>query len=103
MGRWSRVGGPVVGVMAVAALVLALCGPPAVAAPKAPPSDPRGWVFDKARFEPVDAGTPLTVGSRDYRGAIEVTGTGGGVSTINDVSVEDYVRGIAEVSPSWPA
>jgi hypothetical protein len=103
MRRCDRVGGPVVGGMAVAALMLALCGPSAAAAPKPPPSQARGWVVDKARFEPVDAGTPLTaVGHGDYRGVIEVTASGGGVSTINDVGVEEYVRGIAEVSPSWP-
>ena len=87
---------------------LGLTAEPAIAAPPpkkpapAPPLDP-AWFADRPRFEPLDS-TPLTVnGLGDYRGAIEVTGTGGGVSTINDVSVEDYVRGIAEVSPSWPA
>src|SRR5436853_694298 len=104
MGRSDRVGGPVVGSMAVAALALVVAAPGAGAVGKAPTSPgSSGWVVDKARFEPVDAGTPLTVDDKNYRGAIEVTGTGGGVSTINDVSLDDYVRGIAEVPSSWPA
>jgi peptidoglycan hydrolase-like amidase len=90
--------------MAVAALALALAVPAPSRATAAPlSSGSAGWVVDKARFEPVDPATPLTVGNSDYRGAIEVTGTGGGVSTINDVPLDDYVRGIAEVPPTWPA
>ena len=96
-------GGPVVGSMAVAALTLVLGASSVGAAPSAPASSSTGWVVDKVRFEPVDPATPLTLGNNEYRGAIEVTGTGGGVSTINDVDLDDYVRGIAEVPPSWPA
>jgi SpoIID/LytB domain protein len=104
MGRSDRVGGPVVGSMAVVALALVVAVPGAGVAAKAPTSaGSSGWVVDKARFEPIDAATPLTVGNNNYRGAIEVTGTGGGVSTINDVALDDYVRGIAEVPSSWPA
>ncbi|MBV8296198.1 MAG: SpoIID/LytB domain-containing protein [Acidimicrobiia bacterium] len=104
MGRSDRVGGPVVGSMAVAALMLVVAAPGAGAAPTASPGPGAGgWVVNKVRFEPVDGATPLTVGADDYRGAIEVTGTAGGVSTINDVALDDYVRGIAEVPPSWPA
>ena len=95
-------GGPVVGSMAVAALTLVLGASSVGAAPSAPASSSTGWVVDKVRFEPVDPATPLTLGNNEYRGAIEVTGTGGGVSTINDVDLDDYVRGIAEVPPSWP-
>src|SRR3954453_11226451 len=101
MGRSYRVGGPVVGSMAVAALALVAAVPAPGGVATAAGSS--GWVVDKARFEPIDAAAPLTVGEKNYRGAIEVTGTGGGVSTINDVSLDDYVRGIAEVPSSWPA
>ncbi|MBV8162208.1 MAG: SpoIID/LytB domain-containing protein [Acidimicrobiia bacterium] len=103
MGRSDRVGGPVVGSMAVAALVLLVGAPGAGAASTAPTTSSTGWVVSKVRFEPVDPAMPLTVGSNDYRGAIEVTGTAGGVSTIDDVGFDDYLRGIAEVPPSWPA
>src|SRR5207249_2007513 len=41
-------------------------------------------------------------GLGDYHGAIEVGPGGGGVAVVNDVALEDYVRGIAEVPASWP-
>jgi len=67
--------------------------------------DPPGWVVDRVRFEPTDpGGGPLTaqdVGA--YRGAIEVGPSGGGLAVINDVGLQDYVKGIAEVPSSWPA
>jgi len=96
------VGGPVVGSMAVAALALALAVPAAAAAPGATSGGSSGWVVDKVRFEPIDPATPLTVDGGDYRGAMIVTGTAGGVSTINEVGLEDYVQGIGEVPPTWP-
>jgi hypothetical protein len=47
---------------------------------------------------------PLTAqGQGDYRGAIEVRSAGGGLATINEVGLEDYVRGIAEMPPTWPS
>src|SRR5947209_281294 len=106
MGRSDRVGGPVVGSMAVAALALLVAAPMAGAVPNTSSSSAggsSGWVVDKVRFEPLDPVTPLTVDGKDYRGAMEVTGTAGGVSTINEVGLDDYVRGIAEVPPNWPA
>ncbi len=67
--------------------------------------DQAGWVVDRVRFEPVEPGAgPLTVeGVGAYRGAIEVVPSGGGVAVINDVGLQDYVKGIAEVPSSWPA
>ncbi len=64
-----------------------------------------GWVVDRVRFEPVDpGGGVLTVeGMGPYRGAIEVVPADGGLAVINDVGIEDYVKGIAEVPASWPA
>src|SRR5437764_14238732 len=104
MGRSDRVGGPVVGSMAVAALTLVLGASSAGAAPSASASaGAGGWVVDKVRFEPVDPATPVTFGNNAYRGAVEVSGTAGGVSTIDGGGLDDYVRGIAEVPPSWPA
>jgi len=66
--------------------------------------DPPGWVVDRVRFEPTDpGGGPLTVQDGGaYRGAIEVVPSSGGLAVINDVAVEDYVKGIAEVPSSWP-
>ncbi|MBV9042751.1 MAG: SpoIID/LytB domain-containing protein [Acidimicrobiia bacterium] len=109
MARSGRVGGPVIGSMAVAALALVVAAPTpgAAATGKASSNETSssgsgGWVVDKARFEPIDPGTPLTYGNNQYRGAMEVTGAGGGVSTINELALDDYVGGIAEVPSSWP-
>jgi peptidoglycan hydrolase-like amidase len=77
---------------------------PTKAAKAAPTSPaPHGWVVDGVRFEPVDPVMPLTAqGKGDYRGALDVRSSGGGLATINEVGLEDYVRGIAEVPPNWP-
>jgi SpoIID/LytB domain protein len=42
--------------------------------------------------------------NREYRGRIEALNAAGGFRLINDVDVEDYLRGMGEVrNPSWPA
>lgn len=42
--------------------------------------------------------------SRQYRGTIEAIAGGGKFRLVNDVNVEDYLRGMGEVrNPSWPA
>ncbi len=57
------------------------------------------------RFEPLAAGEGgLTVaGTGTFRGAIEVRRNGRGLAVVNHLSLEEYVRGIDEVPPSWPA
>ncbi len=63
-----------------------------------------GWAAGSVRFEPVDPAGGLTVsGSGSYRGVIEVRRNGGGLAVRNDLALEEYVRGIDEVPPSWPA
>jgi hypothetical protein len=53
---------------------------------------------------PLERGGGLTVaGTGSYRVAIEVRPNGRGVAVVNDVGLEEYVRGIDEVPPSWPA
>jgi len=66
--------------------------------------DPPGWVVDRVRFEPAEPGAgPLSVeGLGAYRGAIEVAPASGGLAVINDVGLQDYVKGVAEVPGSWP-
>src|SRR5687768_16598263 len=82
--------------LGVAALVLGLAPAPGVGAP-----EPAGWVTDRVRFEPVAA--PLTVaGSGDYRGVIELRGAGRAVAVINEVGLDDYVKGVSEVPVRWP-
>lgn len=57
------------------------------------------------RFEPLAAGPGgLTVGGTgSFRGAIEVRRNGRALAVVNHVGLEEYVRGIDEVPPSWPA
>ncbi|HEX2850514.1 MAG TPA: SpoIID/LytB domain-containing protein, partial [Acidimicrobiales bacterium] len=78
---------------------------PAGARPRpATPPPPPGWDATRVRFEPLD-GTPVPLtlaGHGPYRGVIEVTRNGGSVAAIDDLPLEDYVRGIAEVPTNWP-
>ncbi|HWG74277.1 MAG TPA: SpoIID/LytB domain-containing protein [Acidimicrobiales bacterium] len=73
-----------------------------------PAPGPGGWVVDRVSFEPLTSGGqrsgPLAVAALgQYRGAINVNPTPGGLAVVNDVNIEDYVRGISEVPPSWPS
>ncbi len=55
--------------------------------------------------EPAGVSGEILVGGRSYRGTMEVTKDSGGTLTvINDVPLEDYVMGVlaGEVSPQWP-
>lgn len=96
-----------------ALIVLAAVGP-AVVAPHAAsgaaagadagPVPEASFVVAKARFEPLDGARPVGVdGLGDYAGSIEVVPDGGSVAVLDDVSVEDYVAGIAEMPSDWPA
>ncbi len=65
------------------------------------------WVTSQVSFEPLG---PLTVavpfsvgGVGSYRGAIDVGPGGGGLALVNEVGLEDYVQGIAEIPPTWPS
>jgi stage II sporulation protein D len=66
-------------------------------------ADAATWSTSTLRFEAVGAGTVLAVaGLGTYRGAVEVRRNGASLAVVNDVALEDYVRGIDEVPPSWP-
>jgi stage II sporulation protein D len=89
-GRWAVS-------LVACALVLGLA--PAGAAAGAPPA---GWVTDRVRFEPVDA--PLTAaGIGDYKGIVEVQGAGRSLAVVNELALDDYMKGISEVPVRWPA
>jgi SpoIID/LytB domain protein len=76
---------------------------PSSKAPKLP-----ALVADLARIEPlpVPAGAPAPTvsldGAGEYRGLLEIRRTGGGVGAVNEVSLDDYLKGISEVPSSWP-
>ena len=84
--------------------VAALASTGAAPAPAAVDPAP-GWVVDRVRFEPVDGtGGLLTAeGVGTYRGAIEIVPGPGGLAVVNEVGLQDYLLGIAEVPPEWPA
>jgi len=86
------------GLITLSATVVALV--PGAAAAAADPL-PAG---SSVRFEPLGGGTTgLTVaGAGSYRGAIEVRRNGRGLAVVNHLALEEYVRGIDEVPPSWP-
>jgi hypothetical protein len=91
------------GLVALSATVAALGSGTAWAVPGEPQA--LAWAAGSVRFEPLGAGAGgLTVaGTGTYRGAIEVRPNGRSLAVLNDVGFEDYVRGIDEVPPSWPA
>lgn len=66
-------------------------------------ADARPWVYDRVRLEPLSPDPLGVAGTGDYRGAVEVVRQGGGLAVINEVALEDYVRGIQEVPATWPA
>ncbi len=65
---------------------------------------PEGWAVDAVRVEPLDSSeSRLTVdGLGSYRGTIELRAGAGGMAVINEVSLEDYVKGVVEVPATWP-
>jgi hypothetical protein len=84
------------GLVALSATVVALIPGPVGAAPAAPST---------VRFEPLAAcaGGLTVAGTGSFRGTIEVRKNGRGLAVVNHLSLEEYVRGIDEVPPSWPA
>src|SRR5437660_9615275 len=100
--------------MLLAALIaggLALSAPAAQAKagsskkPTSPPKVP-ALVADVARIEPLavtGAPTAPTVtldGVGEYRGVLELRRTAAGVGAVNEVALDDYLKGISEVPSS---
>ncbi|MBV8693543.1 MAG: SpoIID/LytB domain-containing protein [Actinobacteria bacterium] len=88
-----------------ASFVIVAVAAPVSATPtaKKPVAPPPGWVVDRVRFEPLDS-APLGVdGLGDYRGAIEVARNGGSVAVVNQLGFEEYLLGLSEMPPRWPA
>lgn len=53
-------------------------------------------------FRPASGTTLHLAGEGAYRGSLEVVPATGGVSVLNELSLEEYVAGIAEVPGRWP-
>ena len=87
---------------------LAVSGP-AAQAKKSPVPKVPALAIDLARIEPlpVAAGSPAPTvslaGVGEYRGILEVRRAGGGVGAVNEVALDDYLKGISEVPSGWPA
>lgn len=52
----------------------------------------------------LSAKNPLSFNGRRYRGSFRLLAAGGGVTLVNVLDLEDYLRGVLknEVSPAWP-
>lgn len=72
--------------------------PPPPAADRSPSTGRPLWAV------PADGGTVgVPARSRRYRGLVEATGAGGTLRLVNEIDVEQYLRGMGEVrDPSWP-
>ena len=88
----------------VLAVAAAATTPAAGAKPRKPPSPPRGWVVDRARFENLSPGGFVRAAATgDLRGVLDAVPAGGGVALVNELPLDDYLKGVAEVPASWPA
>lgn len=79
-------------------------GPSAAAAvERRPAGPPRGWVVDRARFEVATPGSLLHApGTGEVRGVLDVVPSGRGVALVNELGLDDYLQGVAEVPSAWP-
>jgi stage II sporulation protein D len=58
----------------------------------------------KLRLEPLKEGGAVVVNGRSFRGTLEIFARGGRLTAVNELEVEDYLRGVvgSEMPPSWP-
>jgi len=88
---------------ALAGLAASAPVPGAAAKEGKPPAPPRGWVVDRVRFENLAPdGFLQAPGPGDVRGVLDVVPGPGGVAVVNELSLDDYLRGVAEVPSTWP-
>jgi stage II sporulation protein D len=59
---------------------------------------------DAARVLPLEEGTTVTVAGRSYRGRLWLKAVGGQLALVNQVGLEDYLKGVlpSEIPASWP-
>lgn len=88
------------GLVTLSATVVALVPGPVTAAAAEPLAAGSSVRFELA---PAGAGGLTVAGTGSFRGALEVRRNGQGLVVVNHLALEDYVRGIDEVPPSWPA
>ncbi|HEX9968792.1 MAG TPA: SpoIID/LytB domain-containing protein [Acidimicrobiales bacterium] len=67
------------------------------------PAPPAGWVVDRVRIEPLGDAVVGIDGLGAYRGALDLVPAGAaGVGVVNELGLDDYLKGLAEVPGSWP-
>lgn len=93
------------GLVALSATIVAVSPGTARAADAVAATRSPGWEVGSVRFEPMgpDAGGLSIAGAGTYRGTIEVRRHGRSLAAVNEVGLEDYLRGIDEVPATWPA
>jgi stage II sporulation protein D len=59
---------------------------------------------DAARILPLEQGTEVLVAGRHYRGRLWLKAVGGQLALVNQVGLEDYLKGVlpSEIPASWP-
>jgi stage II sporulation protein D len=59
---------------------------------------------DAARILPLQAGTEVRVAGHSYRGRLWLKAVGGQLALVNQVGLEDYLKGVlpSEIPTSWP-
>lgn len=97
MGRSGRWGGAIAWIMCVIAACAGMVAPSG-----AQPAPPDPWLVQNPRFEPLDGSSLGVDGVGDFRGSIRLARSGNGVAVVNQVALDDYLRGISEVPTSWP-
>jgi len=95
------------GALAVLLFFAAAVAPAAASGSRRPPAPPAGFNVDVARIEPSAADRFVHLDGpdkppADFRGALELRRTDAGVGAVNDVALEDYLKGIGEVPRLWP-
>jgi stage II sporulation protein D len=90
-----------VSLLVVPALLSALRPGIAAARPAAKKPLP-GWVVDRVRIEPLGDAVVGVDGVGDFRGSLELVPAGAGVGVVNQVGLDDYLKGLAEVPGTWP-
>jgi len=73
-------------------------------APPAPAPDPELTSSGPLWAVPAEDTTTEVGGAGRYRGVLRLEGGDGGLEVVNQVDVEDYLRGMGEIrDPGWPA
>lgn len=84
----------------------AAAGEPGAAAPSATVPAAQNFAVSSRSLWAVprgDATVALPGSGRSYRGRIQAAAGGAGLQVVNEVDVEQYLRGLGEVPASWPA